>query len=510
MPCLVCTHNAVIHWHNWKASFVKPIISTSNEAAVLAPPVCLPLATLATSHTRACIHGSMDKSVGSTKRNKEVQIRTPLLFLEHTKLKKHQQLEAILERESSYPHASTTTTYVGKIFNNRIEFAAEKNAKKPPVKKIKFSQVERIIPNDDAFCVHVGWRQGKSASVTSFAFTEENVYNGFINNLEKTRGFVVDSKNRTNQSSRTETFQRRSDSSPSLEWENLGQAVAASEPVVHGRLASGYTTSYIVWEEPEAGTHHDLMSTDLHMPNNEAPSTFATSEVGDKVDIVQQGEEGQTVTGESMDEAHHCPCCVQRSGINLNLSNHHRKAYAPLSEKGQSYANFPVHLSRSYKCYRPHQSWTMSSLTRGSSSYYNESMLETLDDSESTLMHQPTSRPRSLPSPVRCLQNVAKPVVPRQKNQLTRHQQKITPKTTHSHQRTWTVYSSSSSGYTSSTFHEDGLELIVDPTTSGQYIRNQKRFVTGKVRSKTKNEPIYHYRRTSSSLPRIPRVRDYD
>ncbi|VDK36327.1 unnamed protein product [Taenia asiatica] len=446
----------------------------------------------------------MDKSAGSTMRSKEVEIRTPLRFLDHTKLKKHQRLETALERENSYLHTSTTTTYIGKIFNNRIEFAAEKNGKKPPVKKIKFSQVERFIPNDDALCVHVGWRQGKSASVTSFAFTEETVYNGFISNLEKTRGLALESENRANQSARTEAFQCRNDSSSSPEWENLERPLCVSEPPINRRLAAGYTTSYIVWEEPEGRTHHDLMSTDLHMPTNETPSTFNPSDVEEKVDNVQ------TVSGESVAEAHHCPCCVQHSGLNLKFSNHHPKAYAPSSEKGQSNAKFPVHLPHNYKCYRPHQQWTVSSITRESSTNYKESILGTLDDSESIMMYQPRSRPRSLPPPVQRLQNFAKPVVPRQRHQPVHHQQKTMPKLRHSHQQTWTVDSSSSSGYTSSTFHEDGLELIVDPTTSGQYIRNQKRFVTGRVRSKTGNEPTYHYRKSNSSLPRIPRLRDYD
>ncbi|KAL5966271.1 hypothetical protein TSMEX_006008 [Taenia solium] len=454
----------------------------------------------------------MDKPVGSTMRSKEVKIRAPLRFLDHTKLKKHQRLEAALERENSYLHTSTTTTttYIGKIFNNRIEFAAVQNGKKPPVKKIKFSQVERFIPNDDAFCVHVGWRQGKSASVTSFAFTEETVYNGFINNLEKTRGLALDSENRANQSARTETFQCRNDSFSSSQWENLEQSLSVSGPPVNRRLAAGYTTSYIVWEEPEVRTHHDLMSTDLHMPTNEAPSTFNLSDVEEKVDSVQQGEGEQTVSGESVAEAHHCPCCVQRSGINLMFSNHHPKAYAPSSDKGQSNAKFPVHLPHNYRCYRPHQQWTVSSITRESSTDYKESILEILDDSESTMMYQPRSRPRSLPPPVQRLQNFAKPVVPRQRHQPIHHQQKTMSKVGHSHQQTWAVDSSSSSGYTSSTFHEDGLELIVDPTTSGQYIRNQKRFVTGRVRSKTGNEPAYHYRKSNFSLPRIPRLRDYD
>lgn len=438
-----------------------------------------------------------------------MQIKTPLRFLDHTKLKKQQQLEAVLERENSYLHTPTTTSYIGKIFNNRIEFGVEKNAKKPPVKKIKFSQVERIIPNDDALCVHVGWRQGASASVTSFAFTEESAYNGFITNLEKSRGFALDSKNRASQSSRTGTLQGRSASSPSSEWEDLEQVATVSESQIHGRLATGYTTSYIVWEEPEVRTHNDLMSTDLHMPTNNAPSTFEISDV-EEVDIVQQGEEEQKVTSESISEAHHCPCCVQSFGINLKLSNHHPKAYAPSSEKGQSYVNFPVHLPQNYKCYRPHQPWTVSSVTRDSSTDYNESMLKTLDDSESIMMYQPRSRPRSLPPPVQSFQAVSRPVIPRQRHQSIHHQQNFMPRVTHIHQRTLPDDSSSSSGYTSSTFHEDGLELVVDPTISGQYIRNQKRFVTGRMHSKTRNETVYRYRKTNSSLPRIPRVRDYD
>ncbi|VDM17939.1 unnamed protein product [Hydatigera taeniaeformis] len=453
----------------------------------------------------------MDKPVKPTKKDKEVQIRTPLRFLDHTKVKKNQQLEAILERENSYLHTSTTATYIGKIFKNRIEFAGEKNAKKPPVKRIKFSQVERIIPNDDALCVHVGWRQGKSVSVTSFAFTEEAVYNGFINNLESTRGFAQDSKNQANQSAGTETFYRPTPSSPSPRWENSEKN---AEPSIHRRLSEGYTTSYIMWEEPQARTHHDMKSANLHMPINEAPSSFGTSDTEENVKIVgreeEEEEEEQTVTEENMDEVHHCPCCVQRSGINLKLSNQHLKAYAPSTERGQSYTNFPAHLSHNYKCYRPHQARTTSSMSRESTTDFNETLFDTFNDSDSTMLYPIRSRPRSLPPPIQSTRNVARPAAPQQRHQQTHHQQKFVPKVPRSYQHTLTVDSSSSSGYTSATFHEDGLELIVDPTTSGQYIRNQKRFVTGRVHSRNRNEPAYYYRKNPSSLPRIPRVRDYD
>nr|CDS15166.1 hypothetical protein EgrG_000756500 [Echinococcus granulosus] len=458
----------------------------------------------------------MDKPSGPTKGNKEVQIRTPLRFLDHAKLRKNQQLETVLRQECLNSHSASiaTTTYIGKIFNDRIEFAAEKNAKKPPIKKIKFTQVERIIPNDDDLCVHMGWRQGKSALVTSFAFTEQTVYNGFINNLENKRGFVPDSKNRASQSAKAGTSQRISNSSPLPELkENLKQDETASELPIHRLLNAGYATSYIMWEEPEVRAHHDLMSTDLHMPINKASNILETSGVEGEGTVGQEEEEEeeQTVTrDESADAIHHCPCCVQRSGINLKLSNHHPKAYAPSSEKCQSYSNFPVNLSHNYKCYRPHHPRTESSVTRESFTDYDESTLETLDDSDSAMLYPPRSRPRSLPPPIDCLRNVARPAASRQRHQPTQHRHKNMFKEPRRHQRTWTIDSSSSSGYTSSTFHEDSLELIVDPTTAGQYIRNQKRYVTGRVRSKARKEPVFYYRKNIPSLPPFPRVRNYD
>ena len=467
----------------------------------------------------------MSKLSGVTKTGKDLPIRASLHFLVHVKVKKLQDLEEKLQNESTKPHQPAATACTADIFTDRIEFIADKNAKKPIIKKIKFSQIERVISNEDALSVTIGRRQGKSGTVTSFGFNTEEGFNAFLLNLQNSLDSAKKSKDSIKVESKQENApvrrdatlsQEKTDTMDLIESEAVRQLMSNSLSRSNNAPCKGkYATSYISWELPGTKSEPELISTDLHMPINGDPSSRENSEIEEKKQIkteaVMEGSHPNDkvrIAEESTEDIRHCPCCLRRSGINLKLADRGPRAYAPSSADLPTHNDYPIQVSytnnRNRRSNHPRRT-----LTEESSVEYEDedTMLDTYDESDSTMVNHSKPRHRSLPPPIRYPRHIERPPPPRERYQPIHLPRRFLSKPPRSYQPSWTNMSSSSSGYTSATFHEDGLELTVDPSTAGQYIRNKKRIVTGRVRSEARRSPqIFFYRKNPTGLPRLAQM----
>ncbi|VDO15836.1 unnamed protein product [Rodentolepis nana] len=453
----------------------------------------------------------MPKPTQSTKSSKDAEVKAPLQFFNHAKVKKAEDLKVALEEESLKPQTSTTKGYSIKILEDRIELVADKNVKKLPIKKIKFSKVERIIPSAETLRIYMGCRHGKTATVTSFGFTEESVYYTLMNYLAQTRGLVVDSTSIANQNSKSSTATTTSelqnnfdlDDTTLLNHENINLA---------GEASRKYTTSYVLWEEIESTRKHGPVE-------NQVPSKGVAIDSKDDFEInkedteVNSDDQTDVITEETQkfQKVQHCPCCLQNLGINLEIKGHGDRAYAPSSIDCRTCSNFPTHFSQNYKRLHPSQPPHRQdqTLNEGISSVNDEPTLGKYENPEPVERYSP-NKPRQVSQPQASTKHDGKagfPVLPRPP-QLP---QKIKPSAQMKPQRSWTAKSSSSSGYTSDSTHEDSLELKVNSSFSGKYVRDKKRTVTGRVKgtvSHGNKEPQkFYYRKPNSGLPRFPQLK---
>nr|CDS29498.1 conserved hypothetical protein [Hymenolepis microstoma] len=452
----------------------------------------------------------MSKPTQSNKSSKDVEVKASLRFFNHVKVKKADDLKVALEQESLKPQTSTTKGYSVKILKDRVELITDRNAKKLPIKKIKFSKVERIIPNAETLCIYMGCRHGKTATVTSLGFTEESAYFTLMNYLSQTRGLVVDPTSITNQnvnSNTTTTSELQnnleSDDTSLLSHETANLAGGASQK---------YTTSYVLWEESESARKQGPVENQV---SGKGIAINPKDDFAINKEEAEGNSDGRTdvITEEiqKFQELQHCPCCLQNSGINLELKSHGERTYAPSSIDCQTCSNFPAHFSQNYKRLRPsHPSHRPDrTFNESISSVNDESTLGKYEYPEPVELYLP-NKPRQGSQPLPSTKHEGKagfPALPRPP-QLP---QKIKPSIQRKTQQSWTAKSSSSSGYTSDTTHEDSLELKVNPSFSGKYIRDKKRTVTGRVKgtvSLSNKEPQkYYYRKPNSGLPRYPQLK---
>ncbi|VUZ51383.1 unnamed protein product [Hymenolepis diminuta] len=455
----------------------------------------------------------MPNPTQSTKFSEDVEVKAPLRFFNHVKVKKADKLKEALEEESLKPQTSNVTGYFIKILKDRVEFVTDRNAKKLPIKRIKFSKVERIIPVDEILCIYMGCRQGKTATVTSLGFSEESVYSTLMNHLTQTRGLSIDPKGIGNQTLVSGTI-ASTELQDNLELDDT-TLLSNEFANLSRRFSQKYTTSYVLWEDSEtAEPVQKHRPADIQVSGKDISIDLKDGvEILKEVPEVKSDSQTNEITEEisAFQEVQHCQCCLHHSGINLELKNHDRKAYAPLSVDNRTCSNLPIHFPHNYKRYAPSQPShrPKQAVTEDLSSVVDESTFTKYDHPEPIELHLPNKqRHRSQPPPsTRHVEKVSVPILSRPP-QLPH---KIKPSAQRSTRQTWTAKSSSSSGYTSDVIYEDGLELKVNSSTSGKYISNKKRTVTGRIEGsenlKNMEPQKYYYRKTNSSLPRYRQLK---
>ncbi|VDD76846.1 unnamed protein product [Mesocestoides corti] len=424
----------------------------------------------------------------------DTTVKTPLTHFDYVKVKKKQDVGDAMHYVNLKSRQETSVGFVAKIFANRIVFSGEKNGKKPPIKKVKFTNVERFAPDKDELAISIAVRQGKAAAVVSFAMQDEEAFTVLVNNLSKTRDSAVEAKSKKAQPKEQPQSKPKVESTSSeFDVGTSEQSATIVQPhssPTFGRHPARITTTYILWEEEEeeGGKEKgavDLMSTDLHMPTDDNDSS---TEV-DKFDTRGKPDEASRRTPSTQ----HCPCCLQRTGVNLKMPNTRQKAYAPSSDGGnQTSVIQPTQFPRRFKLYRPTHAPRARSLASDFSSESDERTIVSVEPFERRRGER-RNRYQSLPprrKPPPRLERSAppKPSHPPPR-QLVRS---FRPREPLDYRRAWTVDSSTSSGYTSATFQEDDLELTVDPYTSGHYIHNQRIFVTGRRHRETANPKVYY------------------
>ncbi|KAM3173648.1 hypothetical protein ACTXT7_012118 [Hymenolepis weldensis] len=455
----------------------------------------------------------MSNPTQAAKFSKDIEVKAPLRFFNHVKVKKADKLKEALEEESLKPRTSNVTGYFIKILKDRVELVADRNAKKLPIKKIKFSKVERIIPVDEILCIYMGCRQGKTATVTALGFTEESVYSTLMNHLTQTRGLSIDPKGIANQTVVSNTI-ASAELQDNLELDDT-TLFNHEYGNLSRRFSQKYTTSYVLWEDFESvepGQKH--MPADIQVSGKDISVDLKDGvELIKDVSKVKSDDQTDEITEEfsAFPGVQHCQCCLHHSGINLELKNHGRKTNAPLSVDYRTYSNLPTHFPQNYKRYPPSQPSHQPKqiVTEDLSSVIDESTFTKYGHPEPIELHlQSKQRHRSQPPPsTRYVEKVSVPVLSR----LPQLPQKIKPRAQRSTQQTWTAKSSSSSGYTSDAIYEDGLELKVNSSISGKYISNKKRTVTGRIERpenlNSKEPQTYYYRKANSSLPRYRQLK---
>lgn len=430
-------------------------------------------------------------------------MKAPLRFFNHVKVKKSQDLREVMEEESMKPCTSNVKGYSIKIFRDRIELVADKNAKKLPIKKIKFSKVERIIPSEDTRCIYMGCRSGRGGTVTSFGFTEESVFSALINSLALKRGLVVDSESPGSESVNSYTPL----STGSKRNQQGDNSILQSLPYsgITGSKSHNYTTSYVLWDE-------DDESKPIQTPEPVYKPASAGLELkfDRKVDVAVESSDSSVDQRPVVirhdppieQEVKHCPCCLRNTGgpgVSLEVTNPVRKVYAPSSVDCGACSYLPTFVAQSRKSFRPLPESESDDLTSASdaSTFRRYDYFEPVE-LQLTQKHQ--HRSQQPPPTIKLVERQGVKVLPELKL--------IKP----GRPNAGTAKSSSSSGYTSDTVQDDGLELKVKHSPEGHYVKDMKRVITGRVKGieslkAPDQKEMFYYRKPNSGLPRISHIK---
>lgn len=423
-----------------------------------------------------------------------------ITFLQYVKLKKKHDLLDLMRQEGAKDRPFPNALYIASIFSDRVEFKiasnAPKNTKKPSIKKMKYSEVDRILPDTSEFKMVVGCIQGKNPYVLSFGFVEETGFFHFLNALSKARGWSMGPKLMQPPSKSidsTEIVQSEFDGSYASTQES-GHRV--SEDSVASNRKSVMTT-YVMWDEPQ--------NTDLIAAVGPTPSIL-------------------TEDSEVLDDLHSCrnvSSRFQEPRLEMNINHsacrrqedRRRKAPAPVmctcrtpqrsrsatgpTSKGGFRLSTAEDLASLNAFDSDHSTIYPTNRNHKQKGHFNRpSAFLPFDE----VIALPPSKERTCKKPVRPKARYAprRPTEPAKSELL--EQGTSTPDLP-------AVVSDSSSGYTSETYQASELELTVDPRVSSRYVRNKRWVATGKIKrdsvSSALETKLYYKRPISGSLSRL-------